>query len=130
MLLAALDPRFHHILKKITLVLKAQLSVSAVAVVVGLAMLIWVALGINQRGIFLLLWLTVPLYLVAASVCIGGPGRLFDKQKYEGRVVLQITRTDAVTMLDVVGVGFACVAAVLACLLINRRIHAANKRMA
>lgn len=128
MLALALDPRLHRLAERLTWVLKGHLTVPMVAGTIVLAMLVWVLAGFRLRGIALLLWLLVPVFALAASVAVAGPGRLFDKRAHEGRVVIALTRKDAITQLDLVGLWFAALSVVLAVALRGWRVRSARPR--
>lgn len=101
-----------------------------VAAVLAIMMLAWVIAGIRLRGGALVLWLLVPAFTVAGSICVAGPGRLFSKRDHEGRVVFVIARKDAVTMLDVVGLGLAAAGILLALALIGWRLRTLHQQAA
>ena len=118
-----LDPRLQRLAQRATWLLKGRLSVSTVAVVIGAALLVWVVSGIRLRGAALLLWLLVPILALAACVCVAGPGRLFNKHAHEGRVIVLLTPHDAVTTLDLLGLGLAAAGILLAMALVGWRLH-------
>ncbi|HEX5163863.1 MAG TPA: hypothetical protein VFV93_00600, partial [Thermomicrobiales bacterium] len=82
--------------------------------------------GIRLRGAMLLLWLLVPLFALAACICVAGPGRLFNKRTHEGRTVVLLTPNDAITTLDLIGLGLAALGILLALALIGWRLHASS----
>jgi hypothetical protein len=121
-----LDPRLQQLAQRATWLLKGRLSVSAVVAVDGAALLVWVVAGNRLRGAALLLWLLVPILALAACVCVAGPGRLFNKRAHEGRIVVLLTPHDAVTTLDLLGLGLAATGILLAVALIGWRLHASG----
>jgi hypothetical protein len=126
----ALDPRIQRITQRVAWILKGRLSVPMVAALIVITMLAWAIAGLRLRGGALLLWMLVPVLTIAASICVAGPGRLFNKEEYEGRVVIEIARKDAVTMLDVVGLGLAVTGVLLALALINWRVRTLRRQAA
>jgi hypothetical protein len=126
----SLDPRVHRVAQRIAWILKGRLNVPMVAAIAGIAMLIWIVAGFRLRGMQLVLWMLVPLFGFAASICVAGPGRLFDKRAHEGRVVVLLARKDAVTMLDVVGLSLAAAGILLALVLIGWRFNAGRRETA
>jgi ABC-type glycerol-3-phosphate transport system permease component len=129
-LLYALDPRLQQFAQRVVWTLKGRLSVPMVAALIAIAMLAWAIAGLRLRGGALLLWMFVPVLAFAASVCVAGPGRLFNKEEYEGRVVFEIARKDAVTMLDVVGLGLAAAGMLLALVLVSWRVRTLRQQAA
>lgn len=117
------DPQIHRVAQKVTWILKAHLSVPIVMAIVAFGMAGWLLSGLRLRGIQLWLWLLVPPIFLAASACVAGPGRPFPKDDYEGRVVFQIARKEALTILDVVGLGLATTGTLLALALISWRMR-------
>ncbi len=126
----ALDPRLQQFAQRIVWTLKGRLSVPVVAALIAIVMLAWAIAGLRLRGGALLLWMLVPVLAFASAVCVAGPGRLFNKEEYEGRVVIEIARKDAVTMLDVVGLGLATMGVLLALALINWRVRSFRRQVA
>ncbi len=121
----SLDRWVHHAARAAAWHLKDQLSVPVVAALIAAGLLAWLIAGIRLRGKVLLLWLLVPLFTVAAAICIAGPGRLFNKRGHEGRVVFLINPSDAVTTLDVIGLTLATTGALLALALLAWRLRTA-----
>ena len=69
------------------------------------------------------LWLLVPVLLVAALVCVIGPGRLFPKQPFEGPILLTISYNHALTLLDIPGFLWASTAMALGGWLLRDRLR-------
>jgi hypothetical protein len=96
-------------ISRVAWLLKGHLSVSGAVALIVVFCLAWLtAAFIGQRvsGVVLVTWLLVPLFLIAAGVCIGGPGHWFAKSTFEGPTVFTIARKDGITALDLVGATF------------------------
>lgn len=109
--------------QRIVWILKGRLSVPGVLALITVAMIVWLVAGLRLRGVALLLWLSVPLLMFGACLCVAGPGRLFPKHGHEGDVILPIGERDAVTMLDLAGIGLATIGLALAVTLVTYRLQ-------
>jgi len=113
LILLSVTDVFREVMTRLAWIVKGNLSVAGGAIVVAIGCLIWLAAAVaggRPRGMVLLVWLIVPLFIIVAAVCIGGPGRFFPKEPYEGPTVIQFAPKDGVTALDVAG-GFSLFAA-------------------
>jgi hypothetical protein len=103
----------HRLGREADYVLKGRLTVPGVAAMLTLGSVVWIVAGLGLRGRALALWLLVPLLVLVAGVCVGGPGHVISK-RWEGRSLFELAPGDAVTMLDVTGLAIAGLAALLA----------------
>ena len=71
-------------------------------------------------------WLAVPLLLMAALVCLLGPGHLFPKHPLQGPRLVRLSAHHALTALDLPGLACAGAAIVLAIRLVYERTHAGD----
>ena len=99
-------------------------NLAALALLAGLAAIGWLLGGRGLAGTRRVLWALVPALAVGALVAWAGPGRLFPKIPYEGPILLPLSRNHAVTLLDVLGLACACVAAALGGWLLRERLAA------
>lgn len=101
--------------------LRSRLSIPGVMLVLATGSAGWIASGWRLNGTVRLGWMLVPALLSLAAICVAGPGTLFPKESFEGRSVIVLNGSDAITALDLVGLAIACVAALLATWLLTLR---------
>lgn len=87
--------------------------------------LAWLLCGRGLRGGWLALWLLVPEVLLLALLCFLGPGHLFPKNPFEGPVLVEVSRRHALTALDLIGLAYTGLAALLGAGLVWARLAAA-----
>jgi hypothetical protein len=105
--------------------LKAYLTVNEVALVLGAGSLVWAVSGKALRGWHLIAWMLVPLLITLAGIAVAGPGRLFSKERYEGDALIEVSRSSAVTTLDLLGLVIFAAAIQLAIALVYMRFKRA-----
>lgn len=110
--------------RRITAQLRSHLTIPDVMIALSAASLLWILAGWNIDGTWLLLaWVAVPFSAVAAAACVAGPGHWFPKEPYEGPSVIPLGRSDAITVLDLVGFGIAALTLLSAILLVRYRMQ-------
>jgi hypothetical protein len=101
-------------LRWITGVLRTYLTVRGVMLSYAIATVAWLIAGRSLRTWAALRWHMVPVLLLLAAICIAGPGRWFPKDPWEGPSVIPLSRKDAITVLDLIGILIGACAAYMA----------------
>ncbi len=99
---------------RLTVVLRSWLSIPGVMAVLVVTSLFWVRAGWGLDGSLRVRWLLVPVLAFLAAACVAGPGNWFAKEPWEGPSIISLGKRDAVTLLDLVGMTIAALAAALA----------------
>lgn len=109
---------------RVTSLARGQLTLADVMIAAALVMTAWVVAGRQIRDTRLLLgWWLIPVFSVVSMTCIIGPGHWFPKAPYEGRAVIPLGNSDAITVLDLVGLGVMVVTVTLSVVLIRVRMR-------